>query len=264
MVKLDNIMADMLTNGEKDIKELLIRENVISIDDLIKCMSKYPEIDWEQINIKLSRMYQLMKRNNSDEIEPELYTLDEYPLNYLKYTDTCNNGDVLMLYSPTFMSERLYQKVRSSRMDFIKNSLSHTDYKGVNYYKCFSDKKSDDINRIVKMVKMYHEQVIRQSVLTNEKYINIFKYQEKDKLQIARDKYAEIVAYFLLYSKEFVWGDFNEFQKKLFLESVVTDREKAIYTKELLIKYIANYTTLDELEKVYRNEYSILKRFIVK
>ena len=264
MVEPNDIMADIITNGEKSVRDLLLKENVVSIDDLIKCMALHPEIEWEQINFKLNRMFQYIKRSNNDEIEPEIYSLPEYPKEYLKYTDTCNNGDVLMLYAPTSMSERLYKKVRNSRMDYIKNSISHTDYKGNNYFKSLSDKKNEDMNKIIKLITMYQDQVIRQSLLTDEKYINLFKYQGKERLQIVREKYAEIVAYFLLYAHEFVWGEFNDFQRKILLESVVTDRIKAIYTKELLISYIANYTTLEELEKVHANDYFVLKRFIVK
>ena len=52
--------------------------------------------------------------------------------------------------------------------------------------------------------------------------------------------------------------------KQLYLSSAINKKQEDIKTRQRIKEYIANYTTLPELERVAGHDLKVLKRFIVK
>ena len=79
MIKLNNIMADEITAGEKNVSRILTTEHVASVEDLLSVMDKYPDVDWQYITNKIRRMLVVMNRRKTDNLTPEVYDIIKYP-----------------------------------------------------------------------------------------------------------------------------------------------------------------------------------------
>lgn len=189
----------------------------------------------------------------------------QYEDKSLKYVDELNCGRVLLLETPTTRRTCKWNSLAYHSIDKIKEYLSSIDSLGINLLTRNVGKIGDESLPIVlDAINMYTEQIVRQSELTDSRSVDLFTYQQEEKMEIVMDKYAEIIAYLLCDTKEFVWGGLSDSQRKKYLSSVVNNN---LFDQELryrMVENIANYTTLPELEKVKQNNYKVLKRFIKK
>ena len=266
MLELKNVAVEQVfrTLSSKRLSKLA-NENVRTIQDLLDGLPKYSgylsDYDFKQLSYAIRHVEFANKRG----VEPEIYETKEYEDESLKYNDALNKGEVLLLSAPTTEYVTSFNVLRRLPIESIKRLLTLTNDEGKNFL--ISEVKRigpKALPVILKAIEMYSDQIVRQSELTDSRDINLFTYQQEEKKEIVTEKYAEIIAYLLDNTKEFVWGEVSERQKNLYLSSVVNNRQMDTMVKNRMVNNVANYTTLPELEKVASNDYKVLKRFIKK
>lgn len=118
--------------------------------------------------------------------------------------------------------------------------------------------------QVVKSVKFYEEQVLRQALETNQRGINLFTLNKNEKERIVEEEFNDIVEYLVDNANECVWGELTDSQKRRMLESTISLRkEEQLKVRRCLIDMISNHTTLSELEQGVVKKRT-LDRFIVR
>ena len=88
-------------------------------------------------------------------------------------------------------------------------------------------------------------------------------YQKQERIDLVQDRYAYIIAYLLCTAKEsLLWSDLTENIKELYLSSINGKKLSDSRIKKQVIDYISNYTTLEELENLEKENYKVLNKFI--
>ena len=269
MLELKNVaVGEVLSGFDPRIEKIIKENNVRSVQDLLDVLPKYPNVNWPK-NEHDCRF--LRYTNHSVDLaqkrgkEPTLYETKQYEDKSLEYNDSLNGGNILLLSAPTTEYTVSFTTLRGLSIATIKECLSLTDREGRNFLISRIRKIGpSSIPGIISALDMYTDQVVRQSELTDSRCENLFTYQQDEKREIVEDKYAEIIAYLIHDTKEFVWGGLSDNQKKLYLSSVVNKRQLEGIVRDRMIDNVANYTTLPELEKLTKGDYKVLKRFIKK
>lgn len=269
MITLNDISAkEVLFRSDPEILKLVEEKGATSAEDVLKLMSEYPQYPWVNTLRTIVNTSEIMERANSKRNEPEQFFSKEYSDPSLDYQDTINKGNILLLDNPTHYQTR-HQKLVFKPIKEIKIDLAHTAPDGRNYisannrqYKLIGP---SELPKIALAIAMYQDQIERQAKLTSDRNINLFYLDSDAKKDIVKQKYSEIVN-FLIYNAEsrMVWGELTDLQKKLYIHSTFSNSQDAQTTKNKMITYISDYTTLPELEKVADNNYKVLKRFIIK
>ena len=185
----------------------------------------------------------------------------DYEDKSLEKTDELNYGDILLLSNPAGYPTVRYSSLKSMTMKEIKQQLTPNDKGDIRLW--VRNVGNDKLGKITSAVDMYTEQVEKQSKLTDDRDINLFEYQSKEKKEIVEDRYAYIIAYLLCTGKEeLLWGSLSEAQKRLYLSSITTTDKWKRKIREGMVKYISNYTTLPELERLEKEDYKVLNKFI--
>lgn len=266
MIRLKNVSIEVL-NADSIVPELqktIEERNIISIEDLLNEIGRSPEINWLPIKDRLEDTLEQIKKSNLKNKEAKIYLPREYQDKSLEYTDSKNKGNVLMIWNPTARREVKPYRLSLMSVQEIKRELSHTYASGENYF-VHSRKNGlgeKYIPKVLNALDYYTEQVERQATLTPRRDINLFTYQQGEKREIVERKYAEIIAYLIYDSKEFLWGDLSEAKKKRFISSIINHQFQDENTREIMIQMISDYTTLEELERLLKGDYKVLKRFI--
>ena len=187
----------------------------------------------------------------------------DYEDKSLEKTDELNYGDILLLSNPAGYPTVRYSSLKSMTMKEIKQQLTPNDKGDIRLW--VRNVGNDKLGKITSAVDMYTEQVEKQSKLTDDRDINLFEYQSKEKKEIVEDRYAYIIAYLLCTGKEeLLWGSLSKAQKRLYLSSITTTDKWKRKIREGMVKYISNYTTLPELERLEKEDYKVLNKFIKK
>ena len=269
MLDFKNVaVGEVLSRFDPYIEKIIKENGVRSVQDLLDVLPKYPNVDWPKndsdgrfLKYTIQSVGLAQKRGK----EPILYETKQYEDKSLEYTDSLNSGKILLLSAPTTEQRIVFSTLDGLSVATIKKFLLLTDRKGNNYLVCKARTvNSNNVPKIINAINMYTDQVVRQSELTDSREENLFTYQQDEKKEIVEDKYAEIIAYLIHDTKEFVWGGLSDNQKKLYLSSVVNKRQLEGIIRDRMIENVANYTTLPELEKVTKGDYKVLKRFIKK
>lgn len=269
MLELKNVaVGEALFRFDPRIEKIIEENNVISVQDLLDALSKYPNVDWPKNDIEgkfLKYTNQSVNLAQKRGKEPTLYETKQYEDKSLEYNDSLNGGNILLLSAPTTEQRIVFSTLDGLSVATIKKYLSLTDRNGRNYLVSkVRTVSSNNVSRIINAINIYTDQVVRQSELTDSRCENLFTYQQDEKREIVEVKYAEIIAYLIHDTKEFIWGGLSDNQKKLYLSSVVNKRQLEGIVRDRMIDNVANYTTLPELEKVAKGDYKVLKRFIKK
>ena len=265
MIKLENVSIDNLSLWiyAPKIKKIVDEFELKSIQDLLDEIQRSPEIDWSNIEKKLNCLIKEVDKNNKKEKEPIIFNTTNYEDSTLKYTDTLNNGNILLLSSPTTENAVTYYGIKDKSIDNIKNNLLLTQPDGSNYLISYTRNISlSNIQKLIDAINMYNEQVVRQSMLTDSRDFNVFTYEQEEKKEIVRDNYADIITYLVYNTNEFVWGKVSDLQKKRYISSIINNNKIDNIIRDRMINNIANYTTLKELENYQKDNYKLLKRFI--
>ena len=271
MVRLSEISAKtIIPNNAHDIKKLVEENNVESVEELLYLSHLHKEYDWSEIyRMLLGDFEKSWNMSLQNGYIPEIFTTKGYSDEKLKKQDVFNKGSILLLNSPLTIQSAKYECLETKTIKTIKSDLSHTFPNGSNYLSAgnpeYMSIGSHDISRIVSSIEMYEEQIERQAQLTKERNINLFELHKLEKLALIEELYNEIIMYLLDHTKErLVWGELTALEKKAYLSSAINEKQEDIIIKEIIKAYIANYTTIKELEDVLNYKLKVLKRFIVK
>ena len=270
MIELKNVSATtVIPYDDYSIEELVEKEGAVSVEDVLVLINKYPEYNWSEVIKMFGDVKRKIKLANKRGHEPEMFHTKGYSVEDLSKQDLMNYGDILLLDNPTYFKVR-YKYLKDKLISQIKTDLAHTTPNGKNYVSAsnydYRNVGSDRIPSLVSLIEMYEEQIERQSHLTSERDINLFELHKDRKMDITEAMYNEIIMYLVYNTKErLVWADLSEPQKKLYLSSAINKKQEDLKTRQRIKEYIANYTTLPELERVANHDLKVLKkRFIVK
>ncbi|MBO4601306.1 MAG: hypothetical protein J5634_03655 [Bacilli bacterium] len=278
MFSLDNVSIDKLGLRYQWPKAYIAasKENVRTIQDFIDFIKKHPEYQNEKngklnnytIQMRLDEIIKRVNRLSKNGKEPEVYFCEKYKHPELEYNDSCNYIDSIFFQNAA--QKQILDYTYMIPVRIVKNDLSLTTSYGENQFRSYIYRLNDEkIQSIISNLNMFTEQIERQAKLTDRRDINLFLYERNMKIELLKKKYAEVIAYLIYTDKDLVWGKMNDKEKRLYLSSVFkTGTQKMTFNehkcKELLIKQIANYTTLPELENMHKGNYNVLKRFIRK
>lgn len=269
MIELKNVSArTVIPYDEYSIKELVEKTGATSADDVLMLITKYPEYNWSKVIKMFGGVEREMDLANKGGYEPEMFYTKGYVNEDLSQQDLINHGGILLLNNPTYFKTR-YIHLKDKSIAQIKTDLAHTKPNGKNYVSASNSEYRkvgpNRLPRLVSLIEMYEEQIERQSQLTSERDINLFELHKDIKLDITEEMYNEIIMYLVYNTNErLVWNALPDAQKKLYLSSAINKKQEDIKTRQRIKEYIANYTTLPELERVANHDLKILKRFIVK
>ena len=221
--------------------------------------SDVPQVFRERVGETIAKITDSNKKGR----EPDVYLTPEYEDNSLKLTDTLNSGNVLLLDNPTTENPAKYSYLKGMPVSTIKEYLRFVKPDGSNYLISKVPKVGvEAAPRILTALDMYSEQVARQAKLTDLRDINLFTYQQKEKEEIVKKLYDNMMEYLLGTVSEFVWGELSDMQKQLYLLSIENRKKIGKIIRYRMISIISNYTTLPELEGAVHDDFKVLKRFI--
>ena len=266
MIELKNISARTVVPYDSySIKELVKKTGATSAEDVLELITKYPEYNWSKVIKMFGGVERQMDLANKRGRQPEMYYTKGYSDKELSQQDLFNGGGILLLNNPTDFKVK-YRTLETKSIAEIKTNLAHTLPNGQNVVSASYRKIGDgSINGLVSSIEMYEDQIQRQSQLTKERNINLFNLHKDTKMDITEEMYNEIIMYLVYNTNErLVWSSLSDAQKQLYLSSAINKKQEDIKTKQRIKEYIANYTTLPELERVADHDLKVLKRFIVK
>ncbi len=269
MIELKNISARTVVPYDAySIKELVKKTGAVSAEDVLELITKYPEYNWAKVIKMFGEVERKMDLANKRGHEPEMFYTKGYSTEDLSQQDLVNGGGILLLNNPTDFKVK-YRTLETKSIAEIKTDLAHTLPNGQNVVSgsnsLYRNIGEDSIPRLVSSIEMYEDQIQRQSKLTKERNINLFELHKDTKMDITEEMYNEIIMYLVYNTNErLVWSTLSDAQKQLYLSSAINKKQEDIKTRQRIKEYIANYTTLPELERVADHDLKVLKRFIVK
>src|SRR5574344_521858 len=270
IIKLKDISANLvLSFNDQNINSLIKEKKADSVEYVLHLIKEYPSYDWQIVKNNIAIVQKRLALANKRGYQPlKIYT-HGYDDKKLKAQDKFNYGSILLLDNPTSISPTRFYDLKAKTISQIKKDLAHVNPYGKNYVaSALYDYRNiglENINKLIYALEQYEEQIVRQSRLTSKNEINLFELNKQEKINIAKKKYYEIIMYLMNNTQEeLVWNKITNSQKKLYISSAINTHEIDYTIKEKMLNYIANYTTLPEIEKIDNNDLSILKRFIVK
>ena len=268
MIKLKSISAQkIIPYGECDIQKLIMDTKATSVEDLLNLIERFPEYNWGNTKEKCEKIEKLVKTINKIAYETEVYYTKGYSDSELLKQDRMNNGDILLLNNPTRMGCR-FSYLKGKSIAKIKSDLACTLDTEKNYVATSPEYFKigpKNIPTLISAIEMFEAQIERQAKLTEERDINLFELDKEAKLDLTEAMYNEIVNYLVYNTKgRLVWSNLSDTQKKLYISSTINKTMEDVNTRKNLKNYIANYTTLPELEQVANHDLKVLKRFIVR
>ena len=270
MIKLSNVSAKLVTPfGENyQVIKLIQEKKAKSVEDVMKLIEEHKEYDWDKIKRDCKHIQKMIEAANARGDKANIYNISNYEDSELEKQNEMNLGNILLLDNIT-QHRVQYVSLKHKTIKQIKEDLSYALPNGTNYltsgYAGYYKIGESNLPKIVEAINMYEEQINRQALLTNNREINLFELDQKDKSYIVEEMYKDIVLYLVYNTDEkLIWGNLSDAQKRLYISSAINSNKQDIYIKNKLISYISNYTTLPELEKVADNDLKVLKRFIKK
>lgn len=272
MIKLSDISARTITpSNAPEIKELIEKTGAESVRDVLGLSLEYPEYDWklvyELLDGSFDKTWELAKKRGK---KPEIYTTKGYCNHALQQQDSLNKGKILLVNNPIQKGVRNCA-LRNKTIKTIKSDLAHTFPNGENYvtgsgkHGEYRNIGIDSIPRLIAAIEMYEEQIERQALLTPRRDINLFELHKEEKLDIVEAVYSEIILYLLYNAEEkLIWNELTDYKRKKYISSAINKKQEDVETRETIKEYVANYTTIKELEEVANHKLKVLKRFIVK
>ena len=261
MITLDNISLETLHISwyEPKYYDYLWRLRAKSVQDVIDNKDLLGDQDHlKRINSKIIEVKKKVELLNEKGNELKIYKTDR--TNW--FTDKKNSGEVLLLTNPTSDYSVRQRILEYKPIEKIKDDLGLMNVDGQNYL-VFSYKKIGEayLVKLLKALEMYDEQVLKQSKETKD-INNIFTYNHDEKATIVSYNYEDIINYFVDNNRDLIWGDLSDNQKRAYLSSVTRKTQADRKTRKRINNYIANYTTLDELNNIQEDDYKLLNKFI--
>jgi len=283
MIKLENVSTLQLIECIKNLKyqdksyehvyALLIDnniENYQTLKEFILSKNTNDEFTLDYLKKELSLVEEKVFRANMYGRHSQIYSFNIYNESNideetLKITDSLNYGNIL-IYSSLFRNESSKSKqLRYLTIYELKHLASH-----LSRYRLRNgliDKRTFgkySIEKVIKRINFYEQQVLRQAKETSERGVNLFMINKKEKDQIVESQLEEIINYIINSNERYIWGNLTEEQKIKMTRILASPYSKTVREDKItLIDTISNYTTLNELEAgIVKNK--TLSRFIVK
>lgn len=130
----------------------------------------------------------------------------------------------------------------------LRYFLGHTTPDGNMSLKLFDKIGNKALQKVIKGLCYYEDQIIRQNLEKHEVGTNLFTLNQKEKQNIVEKELNEFVEYLLSFSYDFIWGKRNETVNKLLEDCLIRRSKNAIKNKQRLVEILTNYMTLRELE----------------
>lgn len=254
------ILVDYKITDYQMLKDFLESETP---NELIK---QNPNYFWgiHELKIQLSCIeYKLEKMNNRNK-QIELFSFDslkslEIDDKVLNITDERNKGKILLCSNPLSLSRGInsIRKLSISEIKFLLNHIDSNSFKNslLNLDRITPKK----LETIVKAIRFYDEQVLRQYFETSDRDTNLFFLNQKEKRELVKEDILDIAEYITDNADECIWGNLSETTKKRMLAASISNRDGDIKrAKESLIDTISRYTTLTELETGIFNEQEVV------
>ena len=268
MLKLENVSALELYYIANCYS--LEKEKSLLLENGVKNYQQFKDLVDKNVWLKESLLYNYLDKVLRDlekykDREPALLVTPGYDDERFLVTDSLVMGDKLLLRCPTNIKGSKFDILGNYTIEEIKFMMYHTDSKGVNSLIEINRITTNNIEKIFDSIKMYEEQVIRQSKEESDfREGNLFELHKTDKMWIVEDNLEDIILY-LIYNthEELVWGKLDDAKRRLLISSVMSNSKSAKVIRSNLINVISNYTTLKELEKGVTKS-KVLNRFIKK
>lgn len=279
MITLDMIPAVVMTKWNESLRDFLNGKDVKTVKDIERLLRNNCSENLEQAFIDLRNIKNCISKNNRDMKDVEIYPVTTYSIPELEYQDTINNESCLILENPIYDNgfKTEFSSIQNLSIRKIATDLSYVMPSGKNflieYYPLIGHK---NVKCIANAINIFHEQIERQAALTTDYSINLFEMNQREKINIVWREYDEIIDYLLVDAElhfvlsndpskfGFVWGPLSCSAKKTYKSLSDCSTEKQLEKKKALISYIANYSTLPELEDISNHKMKSLDRFIVK
>ena len=225
----------------------------------------------------IQSMESLLSSPSRAGLEPELFLTDYSsslldPVGNLYDIDKSNLSSVLLYGSPfeygtdmdCFNRIGYKRKKRGlpNNIYILKQLLMHCSSNGVNLLKKQSGLSVNEIEKILKALEIYEEQLKRQydtskDISDNSKLFYVDK-EEKDAL--IRSQYDDIADYLSSFD-HYIWGEESEKEAQTIWKSAHRNTKNDLCNKRLLINTISNYVSLEEAKDI---KTKTLSRFVVK
>lgn len=264
MIKKENVYAkSIIPYNAYTIRDLMKKLDIKSFQELLELKKEFPEYNWDKVQKDIRYAEKRIDLANKRFQEPEIYSTKGYNNTQLTRQDELNNGDILLLHSPTGHRVK-FAHIKHKPISLIKEELSYTIPDGRNAFIHINRYMGSSlIQKLISAIEMYEEQIERQANLTSDKSVDLFKLDTYYKKAIVDEVYKDIVMYLIDNAKVgLVWDTLSDNQKNIYISSIYNSGVNDIQTRNKLISYISNYTTLPELEEVSKGNCKVLKRFI--
>lgn len=245
-------------------KEMLIRNKILDYQKLKEWIELHPDLKTSGLNgILMSTEWELAKDNKTTK-NLLIYTTKGYSDDALEYTDEHTMSSQLLLDNPIFLQITDYNLIKKLSIHELKHYLSHTNERGSNLFMAYSKNRyQNKIEDILKLISLYEEQVINQSLETDQRGINLFTFNQEKKQKIVLEVIYDVIEYFLENTEEFIWGPLTEFQRQQLIDAKQKQSQDENSVFYNLIHIITNYTTLSELNADFIKN-KTLDKFIIK
>lgn len=191
------------------------------------------------------------------------YEVRKYRDESLNYTDTQNIGDVLLLGNPTQTNLIEYGGLTYYTIAEIKEMISTLNKHNKNKLLTIRYIGPNKIPAILSAIELYTSQIEKQSLLTNQRNINLLTFDKSDKIEIVKELYSEIILYLIENGKEkLFWGKLTDAQKRLYISSTINNHNLDKLIKIRMTNNIANYLTLPEIKELNNGNMKALNKFL--
>ena len=301
MIRLEDVSVMDLTHSaygwpkteiqDKPIIEFLRRHNITNYKELESVLDSIlrnditPDFDLtmflslkKQLETTRSKVFEA---SSKDENPPKIFTFNTPQIfdiddETIHITDSNNKCSVLP-YAHPYARGAVLNTLKYLSIEDAKKLLSkyYTSSNGKleNSITCKRNFGNNRASKIAELIKLYDEQVVRQKASHKEaNNCNLFTLNQNYKIAILADQLRDIVEYLFDTTDECIFGELNTTSKnKLASAAISTRGEENERTRTNLISILANYTTLEELEKgillpqeVIRVENGILIKEVAK
>lgn len=180
----------------------------------------------------------------------------------LEFTDQTTNARNLIMNRDLIDKDRIIERLSIYE---LKQSLSIClcEEKNISINKMLGF-DYEDIPEIIRAIRFYERQVIRQLCETDEvtEKTNVFNTNHNTKFRLVELNIFNIIDYLTKKEGKFVWGTMDEKQKSTLIR-IVMFNEMSPDIKNIFIETIANYTCLKDYPN-YLVRKKALDRFLIK
>lgn len=242
----------------ESVLDLLIRNDIKENEFLI-----LERLTKELMNAK-NKVLEANEKERQAEIftfnTPQIFGIDDKTIHM---TDSNNKCSVLP-YTHPYARGAVLNTLKCLSIEETKNLLSKYYICGNSLKNAITSKRNFGNNRakkVAKLINFYDEQIVRQRLShNNANNCNLFTLDQNTKKLILLEQLRDIVEYLFDTTEECIFGELNPTSKsKIASAAISTNGEENERTRTNLISMLANYTTLEELDKGILTDQEVIK-----